>query len=232
MVSVLWQYCAAIIVLVSFLTWLLGALRVLRPGRGMAISAAIMALLGLVPIAGLSAAEFVLSCSPSLSVAGVALWAALLFRRLTGHDPLGGYNSTSSPLGKSSLPGGYNPSDGQQDSAGIKALALVVFAVALPLYVSYIGGIGPDIYGSGYGFSVWDFALGASAVMALFRRSRLCYVLLASLAAHSLGLLESSNIFDALVDGPALLASMAVLLRAFFYARLPERDSLPNRPRL
>lgn len=200
MVRAIWENGAALVVLASFVTWALGLARLVSSSRGMAIAGAMTVLVGLVPIGGVSAAGLVLSVSPSLSVAGATLWGALLFKRITGHDPLG--------------------------DRGTKGLALVIMGVALPVYISFVGGMGPDVYSSGYGFTLWDLALGGSAVVMFTRGSRLSLVLLACLAVHAVGITGSSNIFDTLVDVPALPAAIAVLLRNAF----PARGSLPNRP--
>jgi len=200
MVRAIWEYSAALVVLVSLATWLAGAVRAARTARGMTVTAAVMALVGLIPVGGVSLAGLILSISPSLSVAGTALWAALATRRMTGIDPLG--------------------------KDGTKGLALVILLVAAPVYISFIGGLGPDIYDSGYGFTLWDILLGACATVMFIRGSLLSLVLIACLAAHATGLMGSSNIFDSLVDAPALIASLAVLVMS----ALPSSQSLPNRP--
>jgi len=200
MVRAVWEYSAALVLLVSVVTWLAAALRATRSARVMAMAAAATVLIGLIPVGGVSLAGLVLSISPSLSVAGTALWAALAIRRITGSDPLG--------------------------EEGTKRLALVILLVAAPVYVSFIGGLGPDIYDSGYGFTLWDVLLGVCAAVMFIRGSFLSFVLVACLAAHATGLFGSSNIFDTLVDAPALIASMGTLVMAAF----PTRKSLPNRP--
>jgi len=201
-VRAVWEYGAALVLLASFATWLLGAVGLVRGGRGMAVAAAASSVLGIIPVGGLSAASMVLSLSPSLSVAGTALWAALLAKRLTGYDILG--------------------------VRGAPGLGLLILAVSVTVYVSYLGGIGADIYDSGYGFSAWDIILALAAALMFIRGSMLCRVLMACLAAHAMGLMGSGNIFDTIVDGPAFIASAAVVFRA----ALPARPSLPKRPGL
>jgi hypothetical protein len=144
----------------------------------------------------------VLSLSPSLSVAGTALWGALLLRRMDVSGPWGGGSR--------------------------EGLALLIFAVSLPVYLSFIGGVGPDIYGTGYGFTLWDMVLGALALLMFIKGSHISLVLMACLLAHAAGFMGSSNIFDTLVDGPSFILSMPVLVAFFFRSRQP----LPNRPGL
>lgn len=199
MASALWEHLAAMVVLASALTWLLGMFARMRQGRRLLVSAGAIAVLSHVPIGGLSAVDLVLSLSPSLSVAGTALWAALLYRRLTGVDPVGG--------------------------RGMAGLALLVSTLSLLVYVSFLGGLGPDLYGGGYGYGSWDWVLAAGVVAMFTAGSRISFVLLACMAAHAAGLMRSSNIFDTLVDLPSLLVAVPVILRAAF----PPREPLINR---
>lgn len=197
--SAIWEHMAAMVAVVSALTWVLGLFARMRVGRRLAASASAIVVLSLVPVGGLSVVDLVLSFSPSLSVAGTALWAALLVRRLSGVDPVGG--------------------------RGMAGLALLVTAVALPVYASTIGGLGVGLYGSGYGYGAWDWVLAASAMAMFISGSRIALVLLACLAAHAAGLMRSSNIFDTLIDLPALMLSAPLLFRAAF----PRRDPLIKR---
>lgn len=202
MIRVIWEHAAALVLLASMATWLMGLLRVARSPKGMAVTAITTLLIGLIPFGGVSAAGMVLSLSPSLSVAGTALWGGLLLARLR--------------------PGA---ADMQRSTQG---LAILVTAVSLPVLVSFIGGIGPDIYGSGYGFSLWDVVMAGSAVMLFIRGSRVSLVLMACLLAHAGMIMSSSNIFDTLLDGPAFLLSVPITLKYCFIYRgpLPKTEGL------
>jgi hypothetical protein len=202
MIRALWEQAAALVLVASLLTGLLGLFRVARGGWGMRIAAALTALLGLVPIRDVSAAGMVLGFSPSLSVAGTFLWGFLLYRCLRGR--------------------------GQEGGMPVEGLAGVILVVSVPVYISFTGGIGPDIYDSGYGFTLWDIVLGISAVLLFISGSWISLVLMACLLAHASGLMASSNIFDTLVDGPSFVLSTLMVLRASLTSRQP----LPNRPRL
>lgn len=196
MSQLIWERLAALVVLVSLMTWLFSAMRITKGRRAFLWVAPVVALIAMVPIKGVSMAGLVLSISPSLSVGGMVLWGAVLLRRVSGMEPLGG--------------------------GGAKGLSIMLLAVGLLVYVSEAGGLGFDIYTAGYGFSAWDILLGASALYMFIRGSRLSYVMLACLMAHSVGLMRTSNIFDAIVDGPSFLLALVIVIRHM----MPERRGL------
>ena len=203
MTVMIWQQAAALVLIASLITWLVSLAGSKRGGWGMRAAAALSALIGLVPVKGVSAAGMVLSLSPSLSVTGTALWGTLLLSRLMG---------------------------GKREWAieAKRRMAFLILAVSVPVYISFIGGIGPDLYDSGYGFTPWDMVLGVSAVLLFIRGSWMSLVLMACLLAHAAGLVPGSNIFDTLIDGPSFILSLIVLAGGLFSSR----RSLPNRPGL
>jgi hypothetical protein len=64
--------------------------------------------------------------------------------------------------------------------------------------------------------------------MMFIRGSRISLVLMACLLAHAGAVMSSSNIFDTLIDGPAFLLSVALILKARFTYIKP----LPKKPLL
>lgn len=199
MASVIWQYGAALVVLAGFVLTVLGGLRVIRDTRGSAIAAGLVLALGLIPVGGLSGACMVLSLSPSLSVAGTALWGMLAYSRLRG--------------------------TGIMDVPGARALSLMVMALSVAVFASALSPGPFDLYVSGYGFTAWDIVLSLSAIVMFVRGPFVVScVLLAALLAHASGVMRTANLFDTLVDGPAFIVS-SILVARMVFARM---GKLPN----
>lgn len=87
----------------------------------------------------------------------------------------------------------------------------VIVLLSLALYASALGPWDIDLYRLGYQPGWLVSALGAIALIAWWRGQSLCLWLLAvDLLAWHAGLLESRNLWDALLD-PLLMLVMAVL---------------------
>jgi len=198
MARTIWEYASALVVLASLTTWMTGMLGLAKSKKGMMFTAVMTVLIGLVPLGGVSAAAAVLSLSPSLSVAGTALWGTLLLMRLKDCGPA--------------------------CQRGVRELALLVSAVSLPVLVSFMVGMGPDMYDTGYGFTFWDMVLGASALIMFVRGSWISLVLMACMLAHATAVMMSGNIFDTLIDGPGFFLSVVILVKL----RFTFRQSLPK----
>jgi len=90
---------------------------------------------------------------------------------------------------------------------------IFVFAVVagLALYPSALGWGRFDIYTLGWSFSALTVAVGALAIGLIWRGHRFHVVLVAALLAWQLGLMESRNLWDYLVDPVLLVVSVAAL---------------------
>jgi len=107
--------------------------------------------------------------------------------------------------------------------------AAVGFGVAAggALYPMALGLGGVDPYSAGWSFS-WLFAgTGALTALLLWRANRFGLVLLAAVAAYHLGLLESENYWDYLVDPLYFVASLVGVGRLTVHA-LRRRESSPK----
>ncbi len=186
MISALYSNIAAVLIIAYIATRILAIIVKFNSLKSRAMAYGAMAIISLLPVSGVSSAGFVLGFSPSLSVAGTALWAMLAVRYISGKFYF-------------------------EDE--MFSLSIMIFAISSVVYVSEIGGIGLDLYGGGYGFTSWDIVLAVSAVMAYAFGYRLWWVLMACMVAHSSGLMVSSNIFDTLVDGPAFFASIVIIIK-------------------
>jgi len=91
----------------------------------------------------------------------------------------------------------------------VRTLLRITFVLALPLYVTSLSGIGPDLYA--LGFSQWWLVVPLAAFgfwsVSQERFWITLWVLLA-LVMTALPIHESSNLWDALVDVPAAVAGL------------------------
>ena len=101
---------------------------------------------------------------------------------------------------------------------------IFVVAVGFTLYPSALGWGHFDVYTLGWNFSALTVAMGALSLVLLWRGNRFSLVLAAALLAWQLGLLESRNLWDYLVDPILFLLSAAVLV-----GKLVRRKKFPGR---
>lgn len=102
------------------------------------------------------------------------------------------------------------------DSRGHLACWICSLGLGVLLYPMALG-LGPwDPYGAGWSLS-WLFLLTlALTLLLLLLRNPFSVVLLAALLAHNLGLLESANYWDYLVDPLLVLLSLTALARRLY----------------
>jgi hypothetical protein len=169
--------------------WLLCRAGIAKEGKRSArLAALVAASAALIPIRGLSLSDLALSANPVFSVGSTALFLALLWKLTTGRRLLL-----------------------KRDMILFSAWNL---ALSIPLYSSALGFIGYDLYAPGYGSKgLFVFILAVTVVLAAYR-SRLAYIFLAYIAAFDLGLLQSGNFFDYIIDGVLFLASLITLASA------------------
>ena len=88
---------------------------------------------------------------------------------------------------------------------------IFIFAVTagFALYPSALGWGRFDVYTLGWNFSALTVAVGALAIGLIWRGQRFHLVLVAALLAWQLGLMESRNLWDYLVDPVLLLVSVS-----------------------
>lgn len=100
------------------------------------------------------------------------------------------------------------------------------FAVltGIGLYPSALGWGRFDIYTLGWNFSPLTIAVGALAIGLIWRGHRFSLVLLGALLAWQLGLMESHNLWDYLVDPVLFLLSVA----AFASKRICRKRTRPE----
>lgn len=92
-----------------------------------------------------------------------------------------------------------------------RTTVFIFAAVAgLALYPSAMGWGNFDVYTLGWNFSALTVAVGALAVWLLWRDHRFSLVLAAALLTWQLGLLESRNLWDYLLDPIMVLLSIVV----------------------
>lgn len=164
-----------------------------HPNAWFAAMAALAAGIVLIPAGGLPLGRWFTGLCSNLSVPLLALIASAIGRRVFDAD----------------LPG----------KAGMRAAIGFGLAAGIWLYPMALG-MGPiDPYSSGWGFSWLFAATGALTALLLWRGNRFGLVLLTAAVAYHLGLLESGNYWDYLVDPIYFLISLAAvgreLVRAF-----------------
>lgn len=94
-----------------------------------------------------------------------------------------------------------------------RRLLLALAGAALALYASALGFLDADLYAVGYAPS-WSIVLVAAVVLAAFHwLPTLGWAWLAGLGLAAAGLHPSPNLFDALIDVPAILLATRLALR-------------------
>ncbi len=158
-----------------------------RPGPpGRALIMAIAALLSFVHFSGLSFADYLLSLSPSYSVGSMIFFVVVLSDDLMGIRLM--------------------------TSGDFFLFSLWNVALSLCLFASVLGFMGPDLYASGYDFSILFLSVAIMTVLLAFMRSRLAVVFVAYIAAFDLSLLPSRNFFDYMTDGLLFIISSGVVV--------------------
>lgn len=138
------------------------------------------------PLGGLPVGHWFASFVPGLSLPLLALLADGINRHAGGPDW---------------LPANQRPT-------------IFIFAAVagLALYPSALGWGRFDVYTLGWNFSALTVAVGALAIGLIWRGHRFHLVLMAALLAWQLGLMESRNLWDYLVDPILLVVSLAALV--------------------
>jgi len=96
-------------------------------------------------------------------------------------------------------------------------LSLWLVLLATILYSSIWGLLSYDLYAQGYGFSWWFWITGMITLfLGLLGQARLALVGIAVIATYDLRLLPSDNLFDYLIDGPAVLFACLYLIYQSF----------------
>jgi hypothetical protein len=147
----------------------------------------------LLPVQGLSLADYVLSLNPNFSIASLALVLALLWPRFTGKAWL---------------------SDRE-----LLIFCLWNIGFSLVLFFSYFGLLPCDLYALGYNFSVWFIVMALITLIAIWFLTPLAIIFMASIAAFNLQLLPSPNFFDYLTDGLLLVMSVTLVCSVLWPAR-------------
>jgi hypothetical protein len=103
-----------------------------------------------------------------------------------------------------------------------------IFALltGVALYPPAMGWGRFDVYTLGWNFSPLTVTVGALSICLIWRRNRFSLVLVAALLGWQLGLMESRNLWDYLVDPILFLLSLAALAGKFW------RRSRPGLPAL
>ncbi len=160
--------------------------RWLRGAAGLALTAAVAAVLSFLPLCGgIGLAGLILSVVPLFSVPTALLLAAGLAR----------YWLSSEWLTRSDL----------------VPLFIVNAVFGTVLYVSALGQTSWQIYDLGYRFSVLFVLWAAATVLLAVLGSRSAVLLLAAAAAWLAGLLPSPNLSDYVIDLPLYLYSLGML---------------------
>jgi hypothetical protein len=139
---------------------------------------------------GLTAAEYILTFAPSVSVPLMAMALHLILAR-SGARPL-------------------------FTRSGLVRLCTGLLVLSLALFATHIGGAGGpeyDAYTRGWRFSEWHALVALWAVAeALLGGPGVAWTLVAVLGAHLAGLPEGGNLLDALTGGVTLLAAPLVIM--------------------
>ena len=186
----LWAYLQAALLLTSAL-----CLLPVQAGRGRTLGAVSAGLLlPLLPLDSVHLAGLLYGHSGALSLPGLALLAAFSVRRLGGPDLL-------------------PPTQRRGWRLGLVLLALALYPMAL--------GLGTlDSYAMGYGDPALPIAVAVMAALLWFRGIRTsALLLLAVLWCWLLGLGESHNLWDYLLDVWTMLAALLIQSRKFIAGR-------------
>ena len=144
------------------------------------------AFIALLPVQGLSLADYLLSLNPNFSIGSLALVVALLWPKFIGQPLL--------------------------SDRHLKIFCLWNVVVSLALFSSYLGLLPYDLYALGYGFSPWFVVMALLTVVAVWCCYPLAIMGIACLAAFNLRLLPSPNLWDCITDGFLLLMSLGLLI--------------------
>ena len=149
---------------------------------------AMSAIITLVPVGGLSLADYILSLNPNFSIGSLALIVVLLWPKFTG-QPL---------VSKKNL----------------WMFCLWNIMLSFVLFASFLGMIPPyDLYALGYSFSPLFIVMAFLTLLAVWFWSPLAIIFLAYIAAFNLKLLPSPNLFDYMTDGFLMVMSIFVYHR-------------------
>ena len=156
-----------------------------RPGRWFAVMTALAAGIVVIPVGGLPLGRWFTGLCANFSLPLLALTAAVIGRRAFDAELLG--------------------KNGMRAALWFGAVAgCILFPMAL--------GLGSfDPYLLGWNFSWLFVGSGALAALLLWRGNRFGLVLLSAIAAYHLGLLESDNYWDYLVDPVYFFISLAAV---------------------
>jgi len=97
------------------------------------------------------------------------------------------------------------------DRKGLTTCWIFSLTAGAALYPMALGMGGYDPYGAGWGFSWLFVAICGVTLLLLMMKNRFAVVLMAAILAHDLHLLESTNLWDYLVDPFLALFSCAAL---------------------
>jgi hypothetical protein len=191
--SALYLEGTAALMLAACAVWLARWTRCVRPDesgsrRALAIVAT-AGVLSLVRVNGISAARLVLTLSPSLSVTTLALSLTAISSGVWGRPMI--------PRSEWPVLGGF------------------VLLISVPLFWSVLGLWPVDLYALGYRFS-WLYVVVAvlGAFVAWRGQTASALMILAAMVVQYASPLPSRNLFDALTDGVAFLAAVALVGRA------------------
>lgn len=175
-----------------FVTWLLTAV-ISRAAPGYArktwvkvLVPSLAAVITLVPLGGLSPADYLLSLNPNFSMGSLALVVVLLWPNLFSKTLL-------SPR-------------------QLSLFCLWNVIVSLVLFSSCLGILPYDLYALGYNFSPCFVVMAVITLIAVGLGSPLAIIFISYIATFDLHLLPSPNFFDCITDGFLFLASIVVLL--------------------
>jgi hypothetical protein len=150
---------------------------------------AITAVITLMPIHGLSLADYLLSLNPNFSIGSLTLIVVLLWPKFTGKPLL------------------------SAQYVGMFCLWNII--LSLVLFVSYLNLVPYEFYSLGYSFSPWFVFMALVTLVLLWRGNPLSFIFLAYIAAFNLRLLPSPNFFDYITDGFLLILSLGLLFSFF-----------------
>jgi hypothetical protein len=150
---------------------------------------AFSAFITLVPVGGLSLADYLLSLNPSFSMGSLALVVVLLWPKFMGKPLLSDLH--------------------------LWMFCLWNVAVSLALFSSYLGMLPYDLYALGYSFSFWFIIMALLTLVALWCWHPLSVIFMTYIAAFNLKLLPSPNFFDDITDGFLLFMSLGLLIVIF-----------------
>lgn len=164
----------------------------LRSRTLLAAAGAIAAALSVIPIGQASAASWVLGIIDPLSITTMAILAY----------------GMANVLGFAALP------DSKTNSEDVWLTAIVLIVAALGLYPASLGALSYDPYALGYGGFALPVMLSAPIAYSAWRNCMITPGLIAlALAAWHLQLLESTNLWDYLLDPLAPALALAVAIR-------------------